>query len=232
MPAGGRLDESSGSSEYNLPGDVQSHRARRFIRKARVSAQPINDTQDESASAFDLTIRADSTLGRDETAYTLTILIKAFRGERQVGSAHKIMLLTPVSDFEDEAQAREWADQTFRSLRARSTGHLLHEAALLVGDVANEATNALNLGTVDMQDTIQSHVRQTAAGLHRQFNVKRTGPALQWGASELSFAVSKALKALPKSEQTYAGVVEMLKKSHDDKAPKTPEALRRYCQVK
>ena len=192
-----------------------------------MSAQPITAAEEEHGDTFDLTIRADNTLTKDETAYTLTIWIKAFRGERQIGSAHKIILLTPTSDFRNEAQAREWADQTFRSLRARSTGHLLHEAALLVGDVANEATKDLKIGSVDMQDTIQSHVRNTAGRLHQQFNVKRTGPALQWGGSELSFAVSKALKALPKSQQTYAGVVEMLKKSHDDKAPKTPEALRK-----
>jgi hypothetical protein len=192
-----------------------------------VSAQPITAAEEEHGDTFDLTIRADNTLTKDETAYTLTILIKAFRGERQVGTFQKVVVLSPLSSFKDEAQAREWADQTFRSLRARSTGHLLHEAALLVSDVANEATNTLGIEPVDMQNTIQGHVRRTAEHLHQQFNIKRTGPALQWGGSELSFAVSKALKALPKSQQTYSGVVEMLKRSHDDKAPKTAEALRK-----
>ncbi len=192
-----------------------------------MSAQPITAAEEEHGDTFDLTIRADNTLTKDETAYTLTILIKAFRGERQVGTFQKVVVLSPLSSFKDEAQAREWADQTFRSLRARSTGHLLHEAALLVSDVANEATNTLGIEPVDMQNTIQGHVRRTAEHLHQQFNIKRTGPALQWGGSELSFAVSKALKALPKSQQTYSGVVEMLKRSHDDKAPKTAEALRK-----
>lgn len=192
-----------------------------------MSAQPINNTEDEHADAFDLIIRATSTLDKDETAYTLTILIKAFRGERQIGNFQKVVILAPLSDFKDEAQAGEWADQTFRSFRARSTEWLLYEAAMLVGDVANEATNALGIEPVDMQHTIQSHVRRTAERLHQQFNIKRTGPALQWGASELAFAVAQALKTLPKSQRTYSGVVEVLKETHGDKAPKTAEALRK-----
>ncbi len=57
--------------------------------------------------------------------------------------------------------------------------------------------------------------------------VKGPGKPSQWTSSELSSAIKSTLTLLPPSERSYGKVNEILKTVFGERAPETPEALRK-----
>ncbi len=190
-----------------------------------MSAQP-NAIDEQPSASFSLTIRADRSFHVGEDDYTLKVTIKTLRGSIPIGEAITSKITAPASTFTDEAQARLWADQTFRSFRARSTAALLSEAALTLGDEANWVLDDLKIESMDMQNVAQTHIRGTTKRLQERFNLQRPGRQSQWDRLELMEAMKAVLNLLPEQGHTIANAAARLKETHPDKAPESGDALR------
>jgi hypothetical protein len=189
-----------------------------------VSAQ-LNATDEQPYQAFNLTIRADSTLQTVQDAFALKVTVTAFRGSLPIGEALTSKISVPASTFKDKAQAELWASQAFRSFRARVTAAILEEAALTLGDEANWALDDLKIEQMDAQEVVQNHLRGTTKRLQERFNIQRPGRQSQWERLELMQAMKEALLSLPEQERTLANAVDRLKETHPEKAPDSADAL-------
>jgi hypothetical protein len=194
-----------------------------------VSAQ-LNADDEQPYQAFNLTIRADSTLQPVQDAFALKVTVTAFRGSIPVGEAITNKIIVPASVFKDETQARVWAALAFRSFRARVTAAILEEASLTLGDEASWALDDLKIEQMDAPGVVQSHVRSTTKRLQERFNIQRPGRQSQWERLELMQAMKAALISLPKQERTIANAVSRLKETQPEKAPDTAEALRKIMK--
>ncbi len=194
-----------------------------------MSAQP-NAIDEQPDAVFNLTIRADRSFHVGEDDYTLKVTIKALRGSIPIGEALTNKITVPVSTFRDEAQAKQWADQTFRSFRARSTAALLSEASLMLGDEANWALDDLKIEPMDMQEVAQTHIRGTTKRLQERFNLQRPGRQSQWDRLELMEAMKVVLNLLPEQERTIAKAAARLMESYPGKAPESSDALRKIMK--
>ncbi len=194
-----------------------------------MSAQ-LNAADEQPYHAFNLTIRADSTLQTIQDAFALKVTVTAFRGSIPIGEAITNKIVVPASVFKDEAQAQAWAAHAFRSFRARVTAAILEEATLTLADEANWALNDLKIEQMDAQEVVQNHLRGTTKRLQERLNIQRPGRQSQWERLELMQAMKAALTSLPEQERTIANAVERLKETHPEKAPDTANALRKILK--
>jgi hypothetical protein len=176
---------------------------------------------------FKLSIEAVSDVRLAGDAITLRTTIKAFRGELQFGQTVTSEITAALATFRDEAHARLWADQSFRSFRARVTDALLSEAALTMGDEAQWGLADVGAESVNLHEVVRGHARATRDRLRERFRLLTAGQPSQWARDELAEAVIDALNSLPTSQHTYAGVSGRIKETHAGKAPESAEALRK-----
>jgi gas vesicle protein len=158
------------------------------------------------------------------------MMMKGESIEIPIGDALTNKITVPVSTFRDETQAKQWADHAFRSFRARSTAALLSEAALTLGDEANWALDDLKIESMDMQEVVQAHIKDTTKRLQERFNLQRPGRQSQWDRLELMEAMKAVLNLLPEQDRTIANAATRLKETHPDKAPESSEALRKVMK--
>jgi hypothetical protein len=181
----------------------------------------------DDIKTFKLSIEAVSDVRLDGDAITLRTTIKAFRGELQFGQTVTSEITATLATFRDEAHARQWADQSFRSCRARVTDALLSETALTMGDEAQWGLADVGAESVDLHEVVRGHTRATRDRLRERFRLLTAGQPARWSRDELAEAVIDALNSLPPRQRTYAGVSGRLREAHAGKAPESAEALRK-----
>ena len=175
--------------------------------------------------SFSFTIKGEMAVTKEESTVVLEHKFESYNWPVEYTDTGKTEI--PANLFADEEELQKFTRAVHQAFVGSVLDAMLHEAELQLNDMVHFTLNHMGLDSIDMREQVKAHTRETTARVKRQLGVQATGPQAQWSNRALSRAVAQALRTLRKNEQTYANVTRILKEKYPDKAPETPEALRK-----
>ncbi len=174
---------------------------------------------------FSFTIKGNLVVTKEESTVVLKHKFESYNWPVSYTDTGETEI--PANLFANEEEVEKFALNVHRTFVASVLDAMLHEAELQLNDIVHFILSHMGLDSIDMREQVKRHARGTADRVKRQLEVQVAGPQAQWSNRALWRAVAQALKTLQKNEQTYANVTRILKEKYPDKAPETPEALRK-----
>lgn len=135
-----------------------------------------------------------------------------------------------LSLFADRQQARDWVNATLNTFRSRLWDFLAHEAIRFHADVANSKLDKMGIESIEMQDIIKKHARDTETDLRKRFNVHGAGNYSAWTKLDLTQAVRRAIARLPKQDRNYENVAAWLREHYPKSPPASGQALKQLLR--